>query len=266
MVSDGIANKSTEIVCLNCGTVCHDKFCPHCGQSTGVPPRLRMKNFGKGVLMSFGRLTPGFFTTAKGLMLHPWDVIRNHIHGRHILYSPPITMLIQVYLYAAILYALVDGIFGTDIVKATDVDVNIVGYEGSNQMLKLIDSSLVLGTFMWGVPMCLCIYLGFYWHGARKFNFAEYLAAFFYMFAAISIYDFIFNLATVIPGVDFDVTYLTWIVCGIFSIVVLVKAFPQNRWWKYPILFLWSGFIIAFFFNVMTRIIFRLTGYNILAD
>lgn len=266
-MSELTGNSNDIVICLNCGTECKDKFCPHCGQSTEVPSKLKMKSFGKSVIMSFGRLTPGFFNTAKGLMLRPWDVIRDHIHGRHIRYSPPITMLIQVYLYGTIIYALIDGIFGTDIIRKTELtEDNIIGYEGNNQFLSLLDNSIVLGTLLWSIPICFCIYLGFYKHGARKFNFAEYLAAFFYMFTAITIYDFIFNLAFIIPGFNFDVTIFTWIICGIFSIIVLVKAFPQDKWWKYPLLFLWCGIIIVVVLNLMNLLILKLTGFSILAD
>ena len=253
-------NNENLIICLNCGTECHDKFCPHCGQSTSVPKKLKMKNFGKGVIMSFGRLTPGFFTTAKGLIFRPWDVIRDHIHGKHIRYSPPITMLIQVFLYATVLYALIDGIFGTEI--QTDLDESLVGYQGSNQILRLLDNSVVLSTLLISIPICFCVYLGFYFHGSKKYNFAEYLAAFFYMYAAISIYDFIFILVSKIPGVNIDFDYFIWFICGIFSIVVLIKAFPQNKWWKYVILFLWTFFLLIVMVWLIINIVYRTTGYR----
>ena len=266
-MSEIIDNSEKTIICLNCGTECHDKFCPHCGQSTAVPSKLRMKNFGKGVLMSFGRLTPGFFNTAKNLMFRPWDVIRDHIHGRHIRYSPPITMLIQVFLYVAILYALVDGIFGTDILKKSEIeDVNIFDYQGDNKFIKLLDTSIVLETLFWSIPICFCIYLGFYRHGAKKYNFAEYLAAFCYMYAAITIYDSIFNFAMLIPGINLDVSIFTYVICGIFSVVTLIKAFPQNKWWKYPILFLWTAFLIVAFINILNIIVIYSTGYSFFGE
>lgn len=261
-------NKADVIICLNCGNECHDNFCPHCGQSTKVPPKLKMKNFGKGLIMSFGRLTPGFLTTAKGLMIHPWVVIRDHIHGKQIRYSPPFTMLIQVFLYVTIISVLIDGIFGTQIAIESGVaDEPLFGYKGSNQLLNLLDHSLVIGTLFWGIPICFCIYLAFYRNGARKFNFAEYLTAFIYMFAAISIYDFIFSLIFfLIPGLNFDSTYLTWIICGIFSMIVLIKAFPQNKWWKYPLLFLWAAILIVIFTIAITLFVYRVTGYNLASE
>lgn len=242
--------------CLNCGTEINDKFCPHCGQSAATPSKLKMKNFGKGVIMSFGRLTPGFFNTAKGLLLYPWDVIRDHIHGKHIRYSPPITMIIQVFLYATILYTFLDSVFGTDLISIYKFDEGI-GYKGENPILKMIDQSVVFQTFFIGVPTCFGIYLGFFRHGSRKYNFAEYLAAFTYMYAAISIYDIILNLLYIIPGINFDISGFTVIIAIAFSFIVIFKAFPQNKKWKTVLLLLWS-FLLGIIFEAIFYILILL--------
>ncbi|MCH5231622.1 MAG: DUF3667 domain-containing protein [Muribaculaceae bacterium] len=228
--------------CLNCGTEVNDKFCPHCGQSTSTPSKLKMKNFGKGVLMSFGRLTPGFLNTAKGLMFRPWVVIRDHIHGRHIPYSPPITMLIQIFLYATILFTAIDAFWGTDLYS----EESLFGYEGENPLLKMIDQSVVFATFFVGVPMCFGVYLAYYRHGAKKYNFAEYLAAFVYLFAAINLWDTFLSLLNIVPGIGFDATILTFGILLFFSIVILLKAFPQKSKWKSVGLLLWCSFVLIF--------------------
>ena len=228
--------------CLNCGTEINDNFCPHCGQSAATPSKLKMKNFGKGVLMSFGRLTPGFLNTAKGLLFHPWKVIRDHIHGRHIPYSPPITMLIQIFLYGTIIFAGIDAVFGTDLHE----EESLFGYEGENAVLKMIDHSIVFATLFIGIPMCFGVYLAYYRHGAKKYNFAEYLAAFVYLFAAINLWDSIFELLNLIPGIGFDATILTFGILLFFSVVILLKAFPQKNWWKSVALLLWCSIVLMF--------------------
>ena len=228
------------VVCLNCGTECHDNFCPHCGQATTVPSKLKMKNFGKGVVMSFGRLTPGFVNTAKGLLFHPWTVIRDHIHGRHVPYSPPITMLIQIMLYSTIIFAFLDAILGTH----TELEESMFGYKGDNAILKMIDTSIVISTLFAAVPLCFGVYLAYYRHGAKKYNFAEYLAAFTYIFAAIGLWDTIFSFLNFIPGMDLDLTFLTLGLAAIYSTIILFKAFPQKNWWISVALLLWCGFIL----------------------
>ena len=228
--------------CLNCGTEINDNFCPHCGQSAATPSKLKMKNFGKGVLMSFGRLTPGFLNTAKGLMLHPWVVIRDHIHGKHIPYSPPITMLIQVFLYATIIFTSIDAIMGTDL----NTDDSMFGYKGDNPLIKMIDQSIVFATLFIGIPVCFGVYLAYYRHGAKKYNFAEYLAAYVYLFAAINLWDSLFTLLNLIPGIGFDPTSLTFVIVLVFSIIILLKAFPQKNVLKSVGLLFWCGFVLMF--------------------
>ena len=228
--------------CLNCGTEINDNFCPHCGQSAATPRKLKMKNFGKSVLMSFGRLTPGFLNTAKGLMLHPWKVIRDHIHGKHIPYSPPITMLIQIFLYATIIYAGVDAILGTELHE----EESLFGYSGENAVLKMVDHSIVFATLFLGIPMCCGVYLAYYRHGAKKYNFAEYMSAFVYLFAAVNLWDVLFTLLNLIPGIGFDATSLTLVIILFFSVVILLKAFPQKSRWKSVGLLLWCGIVLLF--------------------
>lgn len=235
-----VAEEEEVKFCLNCGTPVNDKFCPHCGQSTGVPKKLKMKNFGKGVIMSFGRLTPGFVHTAKGLMFHPWTVIRDHIHGKHISYSPPITMLIQIVLYSTIIFAGLDSIFGTH----TEIEESLFGYKGDNPLFKMIDKSIVISTLFVSIPICFCVYLAYYRHGAKKYNFAEYLAAFTYLFASITLWDSIFTLFGFIPGLDFDMTAITLVIMAIFCVIILLKAFPQKKTWKSVALLFWCGFLL----------------------
>ncbi|MCH5239411.1 MAG: DUF3667 domain-containing protein [Muribaculaceae bacterium] len=238
--------------CLNCGTEINDNFCPHCGQSAKTPSKLKMKNFGKGVLISFGRLTPGFLNTAKGLMIHPWMVIKDYIHGRQISYSPPITMLIQIFLYSTIIFTGIDTFLGTDLHE----EDSMFGYQGENALLKMIDHSIVCATLFIGIPMCFGVYLAYYRHGAKKYNFAEYLAAFVYLFAAIELWDTLFTIINLIPGIGFDATILTFGIILFFSTIILFKAFPQKKLWKSVVLFLWCGIILMFSVIILGLLIY----------
>lgn len=240
--------------CLNCGTEINDRFCPHCGQSAATPSKLKMKNFGKSVVMSFGRLTPGFFHTAKLLMFKPWVVIRDHLHGRCMPYSPPITMLIQIFLYATIMFAFMNALFGTEL----NSEASIFNYRGESAILKMIDHSVVLMTLFAGIPVCFGVYLAYYRHGARKYNFAEYLAAFVYLFGAISLWDIIFSVFNLIPGINFDFTGLTLIVIIGFSVAIVQKAFPQKSKWKSAALFLWCLFVLMAVLTTMGILIYHI--------
>lgn len=245
--------------CLNCGTEVTDRFCPHCGQSTSTPSKLKMKNFGKGLIMSFGRLTPGFFNTAKGLLFHPWTVIRDHIHGKHVPYSPPFTIIIQITLYSTLIFAGLDSILGTH----SNVEESLFGYEGDNPFFKLLDTSVVLTALLIGIPFSFGVYLAYYRHGAKKYNFAEYLAAFMYLFASIGLWDNLLQMVGMITGIDFDFENLAIIVAVLFSSVILFKAFPQKKRWISIALYLWCSFImfICLLFVGMIMVLPRLIRY-----
>lgn len=254
-------NIENKIVCLNCGTECDDNFCPHCGQSTAVPPRLRMKNFWKGVFMSFGRLTPGFLTTAKGLLVQPWTVIRDHIHGKHIRYSPPVTMLIQVFLYATILYTLIDAVFGTSLIEEHNFNSGLFELEEKgevNPILIMLDQSVVIQALLLAAPFSFIVYIAYIRHGSRKYNFAEYMAAYLYMYATLIMYDILFGLLDVIPGMEPVTEVLTILVLVVFTVITLVKAFPQDKWWKQVLLLLYIPFLFSLTI-LITSIIIVLT-------
>ena len=257
---DSYPDNKEITVCLNCGMECDDKFCPHCGQSTSVPAKLKMKNFGKSVIMSFGRLTPGFFNTAKGLLFHPWSVIRDHLHGRHVRYSPPVTMVIQVFLYATILYAIIDAVFGTALLTEYNFNrgiLNLENKENTGPLLIMLDQSIVIQALLYSVPICLIIYLAYFRHGARKFNIAEYLAAYVYMYAALLMYDVILGLVKLIPGASRVSEILLVLVITIFSVIILIKAFPQDKWWKHVLLLSWTFFLfIAFILTIAFSVAF----------
>lgn len=79
--------------------------------------------------MSFARMTPGFWDTFVGLMFHPWEVIRQYIHGKRVKYSPPITMVIQLLLYFTFIYTVLGNIFHVDFLQPPE-DPEIDGGDG----------------------------------------------------------------------------------------------------------------------------------------
>lgn len=249
--------RSKDKYCLNCGRVTTDRYCAHCGQSAQVPSRLNIKNFGKGVVLSFGRLTPGFAHTAAGLLFHPWTVIRDYIHGRQIRYSPPATMIIQLLLYATVLYALLDAILNTNLSQLYESEMGF-GYEGDIPILKMLNQSIVLQMLIVGIVVCFAVYIAFYRSGAKKYNFAEYLTAFVYMYGTILIYDILLKLLSAIPGMGFDFSVITILIAFIFSLIALKKAFPKNSWGK--IIFL---FTLACLLSVIIAIVLSLAVISV---
>ena len=96
--------------CPYCGGASSGRYCPDCGQPLQASPKITMKLFWKEAAMSFTSLTPGFWNTFVGLLLHPWEVIRQYIHGQRANLSSPITMMMQLLLYSAFFYTILGHI------------------------------------------------------------------------------------------------------------------------------------------------------------
>ncbi|MGM9860991.1 MAG: DUF3667 domain-containing protein [Muribaculaceae bacterium] len=216
------------VKCLNCGTLCYDKYCPRCGQSTAAT-RINMRAFSAGAGVSFARLTAGFLATFWGLLIHPWVVIREYLAGKRVKYSPPVTMLIQLSLYTYVIYRIIDAVAGTVITPAPP-RVNIETLEYFSRIVNMIFESDTILYMVLALPLAGVCYLVYYKHGSRRFNFAEYLTAAIYMFSAGIIYDFVFFPVEIFsPSVSELLTNATFVVMGLLA---LNKAFPIRSWTK----------------------------------
>ena len=216
------AASAVPVKCLNCGTLCHDKYCPHCGQATDAA-RINMRAFSAGAGVSFARLTAGFLATFVGLLIHPWVVIREYLAGKRVKYSPPVTMLIQLSLYTYVIYHIVDALLGTNITPPSP-KVDVESLEYFSRIVNIIIESDTILYMALALPLAGVCYLVYYKHGSRRFNFAEYLTAAIYMFSAGIIYDFVFFPVEIFSPVVSE--YLTNGVFAVMGLVALSKAFP----------------------------------------
>lgn len=214
------------IVCLNCGATCSGAYCHQCGQPTQTPQRLNNKTLGKSMVMSFARLTPGFWVTFVGLIVHPWVVVREYLQGKRVKYSPPITMVIQLVLYFTLFYTMVENIVGVDADGTTLTENN------NNQLLKLILSSDVLFKMLIIFPVTYCCYLAYRDFGDRRYNFAEFLTACIYMTCAFSIYNNLFIKPLTFMNVDVSYT-IQVVMMLLVGTLALVKAFPGRSAWAH---------------------------------
>ncbi len=222
------ATSGEPVKCLNCGTLCYDNYCPSCGQSTAAT-RINMRAFSAGAGASFARLTAGFLATFWGLLIHPWEVIREYLAGKRVKYSPPVTMLIQLSLYTYVIYHIIDALIGTNITP-TSPKVNIETLEYFSRIINMIIESDTILYMVMALPLAGVCYLVYYKHGSRRFNFAEYLTATIYMFSAGIIYDFVFFPVEIIsPSVSDVLTNSALVVMGLLA---LGKAFPIRPWPK----------------------------------
>lgn len=234
--------------CLNCGSMCTGMYCPDCGQPTSTPRRLTMKSLGKSAALSFARLTPGFWPTFIGLIVHPWEVIRDYICGRRMKYSPPVTMVIQLLLYITVFYAVVGQLLHINFFDPHEND--IFDFMGYNSLLKMmLSSDVFVKIFMWCVVAVNC-YLVYRHQGKRKYNLAEYITAMIYMGCCFSIYNSIAG----IPFVIFDIpgsSLFKILVDLIIGTIALFKVFPISVWWKR-----WGIWTIFMLLNLLAFVFF----------
>lgn len=234
--------------CLNCGCISSGKYCPDCGQPTQTPQRLTMKSLGKSAVLSFARMTPGFWPTFIGLIIHPWDVVKNYIHGRRMKYSPPVTMVIQLLLYITFFYTVFGQIFHINFFDPHEND--ILDFMGYNPLVKMILSSdVIVKIVMWSIVAFNC-YIIYRHQGYRQYNLAEYITAMIYMGCCFSIFNSILS----IPFIIFDITGISVIkilVDLIIGTIALFKAFPIHAWWKR-----WGLWLLFILLNTLSFVFF----------
>ena len=216
-------------VCLNCGHECSGNFCSNCGQSTAVEMGVSHKSLGRSILFSFARLTPGFWTTFVGLLIHPWDVVREYINGKRVKYSEPLTMVIQLILYYSVIYTVLDMMFDIDIFDGDAHSTSIVIFKSSKLLNSIFSSVLVSKLLMASVTAFVC-YLVYHRYSRRRYNASEYLVAIIYMQCSFLIYSG-FIRATDLVSHNLSLA-LNIVVAFVLLTVAIFKAFPIRPFWK----------------------------------
>lgn len=82
-----------ERVCATCGMEYKGNFCPRCGQSARVEPRMSAAKTLLLVLDVWGLGNRGMFRTLRDLILRPGYLICDYLQGRRSAYFPPFKLL-----------------------------------------------------------------------------------------------------------------------------------------------------------------------------
>lgn len=213
--------------CKNCGAEIDSTFCPHCGQKATAGERLTVKAFFKDASFNFARLNNGFLHTAKALLVQPWKVISDYINGKRVSYSPPVTMLIQVILYASVIVYIIEEITGIDLGFN---DTPYVSLDVGHWFVDFVLSSDIFQNIIIILPAALGGMIAFRWVGGRKYNAAEYFVAATYMICLMFIAKFlVIPIQLFTGGFTYGVDQFFMV---IITLATLWKAFPGSRWWK----------------------------------
>lgn len=211
--------------CLNCDTEYKGTYCHNCGQHISTR-RLASRDFFTNAALSLLRVNRGFGYTAYHLLYEPWTVIRNYIHGKRVIYTAPVPMLIVLCLFGT----LIPKMLGLHNVFYLDAESAILPGETMseriiNTTLQFYTVSPVFQGLTMFIPYMIAVMMVYRKSGARRFNFAEYTVAMIYMA------DFVILAEIVLLPVSF-VSNSIYTALGILlelvmGGIVLDKAFPQ---------------------------------------
>ncbi|HJY64042.1 MAG TPA: GNAT family N-acetyltransferase [Ignavibacteria bacterium] len=116
-----------DIICLNCGAIIEQKFCPNCGQkkSTG---RYTIRHILNDFFHSFTHIDSGILYLIKEQLLRPGIVVKEYIAGKRKKYFSPFQYMIlgaAIVTFFTVNLDLGTGLFGELSVKGDNADVVI---------------------------------------------------------------------------------------------------------------------------------------------
>lgn len=203
--------------CLNCGTLCSDNYCPHCGQSTKVG-RFDCRLFFINVISDISRVSATYFTTAYGLMTHPWKIINDYVRGKRVRYVAPLTMLLLTTLYLSI------------IISFSEYNFKYIQTDSQNPFIRIItdtlNNSLALQFLMYSPVIAATTYIVYYRNIRLRFNFFEICIAVFFYISTFMLYNIV---AFPLELINIDLCNLFILISvAIVGVTGLLKAFPQT--------------------------------------
>ncbi len=78
-------------ICLNCGALINENFCPKCGQKKGVE-KLTWRSFILEIFHFFIHIERGFLNTTWQLLIRPGKVIGEYLAGKRKKYFKPLSL------------------------------------------------------------------------------------------------------------------------------------------------------------------------------
>lgn len=169
--------------CIRCGCGSDSRFCPECGQEMNMP-RMTIKEFFSSICAINGE----FIYTLWNLLMRPWKVIREYIHGRRSDYMSPWDMLGAV----VFIGSLIASLFGQpvkDHIPSTSPETQSMAEDLFNSVLTYLDENDILEEMIMPLPALLVMIAVFWKYGAKKYNTVEYLTAMLYIACASNIFD-----------------------------------------------------------------------------
>lgn len=202
--------------CLNCGTLCSDNFCPHCGQSTKVG-RFDGRLFLTTAISNVSRMSATYFTTAYGLLIHPWAVIRGYVYGRRVRYVAPLSMMLLTALYLSMILPFINYDFQFVQTDSQNVWIQIIS--------ETVNKSIALQFLLFSPVIAVTTYIAYYGKIRGRFNFFEICIAVLFYLSIFLLYNIVaVPLECISTNLCNVVVLVAVLVVGVTG---LIKAFPQ---------------------------------------
>jgi hypothetical protein len=214
-----------------------------------TPQRLQLSTFLKQSVWGLFSVESGFFYTAFRLIVKPWAVIRDYIHGDRARYMAPVNMLVAILVYITLFTTLLEideQVFGVKLsfgYESDDSNPNSVWVKLVKLFFKAISSQEFTYALMCP-PIMLAVWLTYYRFGGRRFNAAEYLVAALYMLCAFLVYDFLYLIFTLF---GINLYNIEVIIPTILGYIALLQAFKvKNPFVRIALLIVCTVLIVLF--------------------
>lgn len=177
--------------CLNCGSENNSKFCKDCGQSMNTH-RLSVGHIAHEVMHYFTHADKGLIYIIKEMFIRPGFVVQEYIDGKRKKYFNPFTFLLLCSTLSAYVYYKLSYYSTMHVERSSNnapSEIKAVMMQTSHLMEEY---GKIITIFL--LPLLASISILFYFR--KKYNYAEHLTIFAFIFAQISIINIVLTLVS----------------------------------------------------------------------
>lgn len=236
--------------CANCGTESSGNFCPNCGQSMMVG-RVKASSLYRQTISSVFRLDPLFLRTVWKLVTRPWKVIKDYLEGHQVCYMAPMTTLVFLFFFKAILNSILGVGSGESL---QDIWHHSMGLPPVQETIIKLGKTLIyidiITLILLRIPMILAVKTVYSRLEKDKYNWAEYATASVYMLSAVTAVSILTDiLITPFFGNEVSDMIQSLYSC-VFIFLVLHKIFPHKSLWASIRRYMFTMFLGVLFYVI----------------
>lgn len=249
--------------CVTCATEYRGNFCPRCGQSAKIQPRM---SFWKTFLLFldvWGMGNRGMFRTLRDLLFRPGYLIRDYIRGHRSAYFPPFKLLFLLTTLSILVshgwnlgnenYERAGHFEDEFIAKRSEGDKGVeTFYHAFNKVIDFQNNSPAL--FQLGFMLYSSFFLFWLFRKTKplgKLNFHEFFISMVYMLDMLTIYTILMRFV----GLPSDIIFLANVLY-----IIPLKQLTGYGWIKSSLRFVSAVFLAAMTFIIL--LIFILASFQ----